>query len=145
MLSINTRKYEIEEDILLNNEDESKELFRFTMKLTSDELNKLNKALLNKDTLKLANKIKDIENGELNEEKIDEVFEITSKMNEETFKLIGELCFKENKEKFIEIGGEVKYIQMVEMISDFLLINIMKNNQKRVNTMNSELTKITKN
>lgn len=143
MLSINTKKYEIEEDIVLNNEN-NEELFKFKMQLTADDLKQLKNALIGKDTLKIASKIKSLEKLDLDEEKTNEVLELADKMNNEAEELIGKLCFKENKGKFIELGGEAKYDEMVETISDFLLMNFMKKQISRTNTINSDLAKITK-
>jgi len=143
MLSINTRKYEIEEDIILNNEN-GEEIFKFKMQLTAEDLKRLKNALIGKDTLKIASKIKSLEKSELDEEKTNEVLELAEKMNEEAKELIEKLCFKNNKGKFIELGGESKYDEMVEIISDFLLMNFMKKQINRTNTMTSDLAKITK-
>lgn len=141
MLKINKKEYEIEEEIqLLNEKDEI--VFSFDMKLTADDLQKLKKVLIGKDTLKLASKIKSFENSDLDEEKTNEIIELADNMNKETESLIGKLCFKDNKDKFIELGGQAKYEEMVEVISDFLLGFFIKKQTARANTINTDLAKI---
>lgn len=141
MLKINKKEYEIEEEIqLLNEKDEI--VFSFDMKLTADDLQKLKKVLIGKDTLKLASKIKSFENSDLDEEKTNEIIELADNMNKETESLIGKLCFKDNKDKFIELGGQAKYEEMVEVISDFLLGFFIKKQTARANTINTDLARI---
>ena len=143
MLSIITKKYEIEEEISLADENDNK-IYSFMMQLSADDLKKLKESLLNKNTLKLATKIKSLEDMKLSEEESDNVLEMADKMNQASYDLIGELCFKEHKDEFIEKGGEAKYSEMVEMISDFLLMHFMSKQTERANTMNTNLAKITK-
>lgn len=143
MLSITTKKYEIEEKISLLNEN-SEEIYSFDMKLTADNLKQIKEALIGKDTLKLASKIKQIEKLELDEEKTNEALALAEEMNKKAEDLIGKLCFGEHREEFIELGGKSKYDEMVETISDFLLITFMKKQIDRTNTINSDLTKISK-
>ena len=144
MLQIIKKKYEIEEDIQLLGEDE-KELFSFKMQLTSDELKQLEDVLFNKDTIKIANEIKKFESKDLTEEEQDNILNMAEKMNDKAENLIEKLCFKENKERFIELGGEAKFYEMKEVISDYLINFFMKKKIARTNTMNSDLAKITKN
>lgn len=144
MLQIIKKKYEIEEDIQLLGEDE-KELFSFKMQLTSDELKQLEDALFNKDTVKIANEIKKFESKDLTEEEQDNILNMAEAMNNKAESLIEKLCFKENRERFIELGGEAKFYEMKEVISDYLINFFMKKKIARTNTMNSDLAKITKN
>jgi hypothetical protein len=144
MLTIIKKKYEIEEDIQLLGEN-NEELFSFKMQLTSDELKQLEDAMFNKDTIKMANKIKSFENKELSEEEQDNILNMAEEMNNKAENLIEKLCFKENKDKFIELGGESKFIEMKEVISDYLTNFFMKKRIARTNTINSDLAKITKN
>src|SRR5574344_628198 len=144
MLQIIKKKYEIEEDIQLLGEDE-KELFSFKMQLTSDEVKQLEDALFNKNTIKIANEIKKFESKDLTEEEQDNILNMAEKMNDKAENLIEKLCFKENKERFIELGGEAKFYEMKEVISDYLINFFMKKKIARTNTMNSDLAKITKN
>lgn len=144
MLQIIKKKYEIEEDIQLLGEDE-KELFGFKMQLTSDELKQLEDVLFNKDTIKIANEIKKFESKDLTEEEQDNILNMAEKMNSKAELLIEKLCFKENRERFIELGGEAKFYEMKEVISDYLINFFMKKKIARTNTMNSDLAKITKN
>lgn len=142
MLVVTSRKYEIEEKIQLL-DDKGEIAFEFDMKLTADEIKKLKDVMLNKKTLKLASKIKSLEKLELNEEQTDNVLDMADEMDKDTESLISELCFKDNKNKFIEIGGEAKYEEMVEVISDYLLSFFIEKQSNRTNTINSDLAKIT--
>lgn len=144
MLQIIKKKYEIEEDIQLLGEN-SEELYSFKMQLTSDELKQLEDALFNKDTIKIANEIKKFESKDLTEEEQDNILNMAEKMNDKAENLIEKLCFKENRERFIELGGEAKFYEMKEVISDYLINFFMKKKIDRTNTMNSDLAKITKN
>ncbi len=144
MLTLTSKKYEIEEQIQLL--DESNELvYEFTMKITSDELKKLQNALLGKDTLKMAKKVKQMENLDMSDIETEKAFELMENMDKKAFELIGVLCFKEHKEEFIEKGGIVKYEEMVAITSDFLLTYFIKKQTKRQNTITSNLEKIGKN
>jgi hypothetical protein len=144
MLVLKTKQYEIEEKItLLNEQDEV--TYEFDMQLTSDDIKRLQNALFGKDTLKIASKIKSMENKDLSEEEQDKVIELSQKMDKEAVDLIGQLCFKEHKTPFIEKGGESKYEEMVEIIVDFLLIYFISKQTKRTNTITSSLEKIGKN
>lgn len=144
MLTIIKKKYEIEEDIQLLGEN-NEELFSFKMQLTSDEIKQLENALLNKDTIKLASKIKSLEKDKLTDEEQDEVLDMAEKMNNNAETLIENLCFKDNKNMFIELGGQAKFDEMKEVISDYLTNFFMKKRIARTNTINSDLAKITKN
>ena len=144
MLTIIKKKYEVEEDIQLLNEN-NEELFTFKMQLTSEELKQLEDAMFNKDTIKIANKIKSFENKELSDEEQENILNLAEEMNNKAEALIEKLCFKENKDKFIELGGEAKFYEMKEVISDYLTNFFMKKRIARTNTINSDLAKITKN
>lgn len=143
MLVVTNKKYEIEEKIQLL-DDKGDLAFEFDMKLTADDLKKLKEVMLNKDTLKLASKIQSLEKSELNDDQTDEVLDMADKMEEDTVNLISGLCFKDNKDKFIELGGQAKFEEMVEVISDYLLSFFIKKQSDRTNIINSDLAKITK-
>ena len=142
MLSISKKEYEIKEKVQLLNEEQEM-IYEFEMKLTSDDLKQLREALIGKDTLKMASKINKLKDSELTEEQIDNTLELAEQMNSKSLELIDKLCFREHKEKFIELGSQSKYDEMVEIISDFLLIYFMKKQSNRTNTINSDLAKIT--
>jgi len=144
MLVLRSKQYEIEEKIQLLSETEEL-LYEFDMKLTSEDLKRLQKALIGKDTLKLASKIKTLEKLDLNDEQVDNVFDLTEQMESEAIELIGSLCFRQHKDIFIEKGSISKYDEMVAIISDFLLMHFMKKQIERQNTMTSDLAKIGKN
>jgi len=144
MLKINTRRYEIEEEIALTDENDNV-IYKFAMQLSADDLKALQKALLGKDTLKMAKKIQNLEKSEMSDEEIDKVLEMSEEMDGKAIELIKELCFKEHKEKFIELGGEAKFEEMIGVISDYLLGFFIRKQTSRVNTINSDLAKISNN
>lgn len=141
MLKISKKEYEIIENIQLTDEKDNI-LYEFEMKLTAEELNELKNMLLGTDTLRLAKKIKDFEYKSLTEEETTEVLKIAEDMGRNATETIGRLCFKEHKDKFIEISGNIRYEEMVEVISDYLLGFFMKKQMNKINTINTDLTKI---
>lgn len=143
MLKISKKEYEIEEQIQLTNE-EGNILYEFDMKLKDFELKELQNVLLGKETLKLAKKIKDFESKVLTEEEAEEVLQISEDMSKNAIETISRLCFKEHKDKFIKLSGETKFDEMVEVISDYLLGFFIKKQTNKINTINSDLTKISK-
>lgn len=124
MLSLTTKKYEVEEKIQLTDEDK-KVLYEFTMQITPKEMIRIRKMLLD-ETYKLSK----IENE-------DEVVKKSLKMQEE----FEDICFKENKEEFKKIN-EYKYLEMVDLIYDFFMNMFIEKRAKQVNTMNTRLNKI---
>jgi hypothetical protein len=143
MLKLTTKRYEVEEKIQLINENDEI-IYEFDMQLTSEDLKTIQDILIGKDTLKMAKKINSFENKLLTEEEEEKILELSNQMNEDIIDAIGRICFKEHKNDFIEKGGDVKYLEMVEIISDFLLTYTMQKRLKRLNTMNTNLAKITK-
>lgn len=143
MLKISKKEYEIEEQIQLTNE-EGNILYEFDMKLKDFELKELQNVLLGKETLKLAKKIKNLEGKVLTEEETTEVLQMSEDMSKKATETISRLCFKEHKDKFIELSGETKFEEMVEVISDYLLGFFIKKQTNKINTINSDLTKISK-
>lgn len=141
MLILTKKQYEIEEDIILNDENNN-EIYKFKMQLTADELKQLQEALIGKNTLKKAKQIQSFEDKNLTNEQIDNVLDIAEELNSTAENLIGELCFKEHKDEFIKLGGQAKYEEMVEVISDYLLGFFIQKKTSRVNTINTDLQKI---
>jgi hypothetical protein len=141
MLILTKKQYEIEEDIILNDES-GNNIYKFRMQLNSDELKQLQKLLIGNETLKKAKQIENYENKNLSDEEIDKVINMAEELNSTAEDLIGKLCFKENKDKFIELGGQAKYEEMIEVISDYLLGFFIQKKTSRVNIINSDLQKI---
>lgn len=141
MITIKRKQYEIEDTIrLLDNNDET--LYEFNMQLTSEDLKELEKALFGEDIINLAKKIKNMEDKTLNEDEEKQVIELGKQLNSSAESLIEKLCFKDHKEKFIELGGQTKYDETLELISDYLLTFFMNRQASRINTINSGLAKI---
>lgn len=141
MLIITKKQYEIEEEVALNDENNN-EIYKFKMQLNSDELKQLQEALIGNDVLKKAKQIQNYEDKNLSDEEIDKVISMAEELNSTAEDLIGKLCFKEHKEEFIKLGGQAKYEEMLEVISDYLLGFFIKRKTSRVNTISTDLQKI---
>jgi len=135
------KQYEIEDNIQGIDENNNI-LYEFKMQLTDEDIDKLQKALFGEETLKLAKKIKEMEYKELTEEEEKQITDMGKQLNLAAENLIDELCFKEHKEPFIKVMGEIKYREMKEMISDYLISFFTNRQVSRINIINSDLAKI---
>jgi hypothetical protein len=163
MLTIISKPYEIEENLQslkLNEEDkekynelikegkedEAKKLlkvqYEFTMKITADELQKINNLMFDAESIKKAeeyNRLLQDEKFEEANKLLTEIDEI-SKKNREEFENIG---FKEHKEPFKVTCGEYKYAEMRDLMQGFFWNIFISKKNKQVNTMLTDLMKIT--
>lgn len=138
MLSIINKKFEIEEDIELLNDNNEVE-YSFKMQITPNELKKIEEIILDKQLVELNKKLgKMTAKGENTEELENKILEITLK-NQEEFE---NLCFKEHKEPFKTKAGEYKYIEMVEVMFNFFWNSFIGKRTKQLNTMTSDLRKL---
>jgi hypothetical protein len=71
-----------------------------------------------------------------------EVIKLGKELNSSAESLIEKLCFRDHKDKFIELGGQIKYDETLELISDYLLTFFMNRQVSRIDTINSGLAKI---
>jgi len=127
MLSLTTKKYEVEEKVEIKNEQEEV-LYSFDMQITSGEMKRI-KDILFDESYKVS-KIKDE----------DKVMEKSLKLQEE----FEDICFKEHKEPFKKVN-EYKYLEMVDLMYDFFINMFIDKRVQQVNTINTNLHKITKN
>ena len=79
MLTLTKKQYEIEEDIILNDENNN-EIYKFKMQLNADELKQLQEALIGKNTLKKAKQIQSFEDKNLTDEQIDNVMAMVEEL-----------------------------------------------------------------
>lgn len=128
MLVITKNKYEIEEPVKALGENEEI-LYEFTMQITPEEMGKIKKILL-EEPFKIAQK---------DDKK--EIYEDSLKLQEQ----FEEIIFKEHKETFKEKCGEYKYSEMVDLIYDFFMKAFIEKKTNHINTMNTNLKKITHN
>lgn len=142
MLKIINKKYEIEEEFEIMSEDEKEVAYKFDIKLTSDDLKTLRKAIMGKDVIKMANKLNKV--YEMEEKEQEEIITQAEATDEEVKQVIIDLCIVDSKEKIIEIAGESKLEEVCEVISDYLLGFFIKKQTQRTNTINTDLAKFTK-
>jgi len=138
------KQYEIEEPIKLVDENENI-LYEFKMQLTDEDVDQLENALFGEDIIKLAKKIKEMENKTLTEEEEAKIIEMGKELNSTAEDLIEKLCFKDHKDEFIRLGGVSKYNETKALIGDYLTNFFMKRQVSRINTINSDLAKISQN
>lgn len=137
MLKVTRKEYEIEE--LVQGFDKNDELaYEFKMQITSDELTKINEIIINKESVELATQSAKLEGKEL--EDIEKKMIELALVNQETFENI---CFKEHKQPFKEAMGDFKYLEMVELLFDLFWNDFVGKKAQRINTMSSDLRKIT--
>jgi hypothetical protein len=141
MLTIISKEYEIEEEIECKNEKEET-LYKFTMKITPDEVQKINQLIFDEKAIKKAEEYNRLLQDNKMEESnvLLEEIENISKNNQEEFESI---CFKEHREPFKTTCGEYKYNEMVEMMQGFFWNIFISKKNKQVNTMLTDLMKIT--
>lgn len=142
MLKIINKKYEIEEEFEIMSEDEKEVAYKFDIKLTSDDLKTLRKAIMGKDVIKMANKLNKV--YEMEEKEQEEIITQAEATDEEVKQVIIDLCIGDSKDKIIEIAGESKLEEVCEVISDYLLGFFIKKQTQRTNTINTDLAKFTK-
>lgn len=138
MLTLTTKKYEVEEPIKATNENEET-VYEFIMQLTSEEVKRINEIIINTNDFKKAKKMAKLDVLSEEYEKLEqEMTDDAVKHQEE----LENICFKDHKEPFKTAVGEYKYLEMVEMIFDFFWNAFIEKKAKRANTMTSGLRKI---
>lgn len=129
MLTLTSKKYEVEEDVQVLDEQD-KVIYSFKMQITPEELKKIKELIFDKETMKIVKS--DVENKE-------EKLIARGMKTQEAFE---QICFKEHREIFRDKVGEAKYLDMVETIFDFFMNTFIEKHVKRINTMNTNLKKI---
>lgn len=140
MLKITAKKYEIEEPIEVADENENV-LYSFTMQVTAEELEKINNIIVNREDIKKADKYnKLLKDG--NEEEVAKLEEEMQKTFEERQEEFENIVYKEHREEFKKAVGNYRYDEMTGMIVDFFWNAFIGKKMKQVNTIITDLAKI---
>lgn len=140
MLKITAKKYEIEEPIEVADENENV-LYSFTMQVTAEELEKINNIIVNREDIKKADKYnKLLKDG--NEEEVAKLEEEMQKTFEERQEEFENIVYKEHREEFKKAVGNYRYDEMTGMIVDFFWNAFIGKKMKQVNTIVTDLAKI---
>jgi hypothetical protein len=139
MLVLTKNEYEIEEEIVLK--DKEKELYRFTMKITPDEMQEIKEMLFSEETQSLQKQIEKLKReGNYKEaEKLEN--ELGTKIVLLNDKLL-KIWFKNDLEPFKEIAGTYKFNEMVNEITGFFINAFVKKQIAPLNTTITDLQKI---
>ena len=140
MLTLTRKKYEIEEQIVLNDEH-GNNLYEFMMQITSDEMEEIKKIIFDENDIKNGRKLSKLEISG-NEEEYEELEAKVLENAKERQEKLEKICFKEHRLPFKETAGEYKYTEMVEMIFDFFVKTFADKKYQQINTMNTHLKKI---
>ena len=127
MLSLTSKKYEVEEKVEIKDEN-GVVLYEFNMQITADELKRIREMIVDESY-----KIGKLKND-------DKIMEKSLKLQEE----FENICFKEHKEPFKKVNS-YKYIEMVDLMYDFFIKMFINKRAQQVNTINTSLHKITSN
>ena len=143
MLKIVAKQYEIEEEIEVVNE-KGETLDKIMMQITPDELKEIEGIILNQDGIKKTQEIEKLEKKKDSEDELEkkqkELIELLTKCEARFEKIV----FKDNLESFKEKVGEYYFEETLSNVYDFFWNAFIEKKAKRVNTMRSDLTKITK-
>ena len=137
MLVLTSKKYEIEEPIMVKNEKDET-LYEFKMQITPEEMKKIKDILFDEKSLNLTKKFQK-EKDEDKQLEINEELEKRGLELQEKFEII---CFKEHREPFKEKCGDYKYLEMVEMMYDFFMNAFIDKRVQQVNTISTNLKRI---
>lgn len=141
MLTLTKKEYEVEEPVQLKDE-QGNVIYEFTMQITPDEMKELKDLIFDDKDVKNGRKLAKLDSDSDEYEELEsEVLDNAKKRQER----LEEICFKEHREEFKEKAGEYKYLEMVEMIYDFFFEAFVDQKAKQVNTMASNLKKISNN
>ena len=139
MLKLTKKQYEVEEDVLLNDEN-GNEIYKFKIQLTVDELAKLKELMFDE---KLQEKVRNLSKLE-KEEKYDELNVLSEEIKKENDAVLvkfEQMVYKEHLVPFKEKAGQSYYDEMTEQIYSFFFQRFVDKRLKLVNTMTSNLRK----
>ena len=141
MLTLTKKEYEVEEPVQLKDE-QGNIICEFTMQITPDEMKELKELIFDDKDVKNGRKLAKLDSSSDEYEELEEKVLNGAKKRQERLE---EICFKEHRKEFKEKAGEYKYLEMVEMIYDFFFEAFVDQRAKQVNTMTSNLKKISNN
>ena len=139
MLKLTKKEYEVEEDVLLNDE-KGNEICKFKIQLTADELVEMKELLFDEKIQEKVRNLRKLENEE-NYEELSKLEAEIKKDNEETLKKFEEMVYKDHLNEFKEKAGKSYYDEMTEQIYSFFFQRFVDKRLKLVNTMNTNLRK----
>ena len=143
MLTLTKKQFELEEKVQVNDE-QGNVIYEFTMQITPEEMKELRDLIFDENDVKNGRKMAKLEKSE----NIEELEELEAKVLDNARnrqERLEQICFKEHREEFKQKAGEYKYLEMVEMMFDFFVKTFADQRAKQVNTMSTNLRKITNN
>lgn len=143
MLKIVAKKYEIEEEIEVVNE-KGETLDKITMQITPDELKEIEGIIINQKGIKQTQELEKLEKKGASEEELEKKQTEFLDHLTQCEKKFEEIIFKDNLESFKEKVGEYYFEETLSNVYDFFWSTFIGKKAKRVNTMRSDLTKITR-
>ena len=143
MIKINTKKYEIEEEIEVVDEN-GVTLDKFTMQITPEELKEIEKIILNEEGIKLTKELEKLEKKNASEEEIEKKQKEYLELIEKCQQRFEEIIFKDRLESFKKNVGEYYFEETISCAFDFFWNTFISKRMKRVDTMRSDLMKITR-
>ena len=141
MLTLTRKKYEIEESIQVQDE-EGNLLVDYTVRITPEEKLKIKNIIFNEQDFKDGRMLSKLEQeGKINEyeELESKVFE-SAKARQEEFE---QIVFKEQREIIKANAGEAIYLDLVDMMFDFFANAFVEKRISQMNTLTTNLRKIT--
>lgn len=141
MLILQSKKYEVEEEIVLEGND-NEELLKFKMQITSDEMKIIKDFIYDEytnDKIKQINKLK-------KEFKFDEIEQIEEEIGKDKLKRKEEflkICFKDNYDKVKLMVNDYKLEEYAGIFMGFFMNIFAKQQISPVNSLITDLQKIT--
>jgi len=139
VLKLTKKEYEVEEEVLLNDE-KGEEIYKFKIQLTADELSEMKGLLFDEKMQEKVRCLRKLENEE-NYEELSRLEAEIQKENEETLIKFEQMVYKDHLDEFKEKAGKSYYDEMTEQIYSFFVQSFVDKRLKLVNTMNTNLRK----
>lgn len=143
MLTLTRKKYEIEEEIKVNDE-EGKNLIEFKMQITPEEKLRIKELIFDEQDVKDGRMLSKLEKAG----KVDEYVELEAKVLERAKtrqSKFEEIIFKDNINEIKEKAGESIYLDLVDMLFDFFVKTFADKKSAQINTLTTHLRKISNN
>lgn len=141
MLTLTRKKYEIEEPIKVQDE-EGNLLVDYTVRITPEEKLKIKNIIFNEQDFKDGRMLSKLEQeGKINEyEELESKVLERAKARQEEFE---QIVFKEQREIIKANAGESIYLDLVDMMFDFFANAFVEKRISQMNTLTTNLRKIT--
>lgn len=141
MLTLTNKKYEVEEEVVLEGENKE-EILRFKMQITAEEMQNIKEFIYDeytKDKISKINKLK----REFKFEEIDKLEEEIGKDKLEKKEEFLKICFKDNYEKITSMVNNYKMEEYTGIFMGFFMNIFVKQQTTPVNSLITDLAKIT--